>query len=336
MDYNKLYKEWKANKPAHASLLAGEEPYFMDQLTEIAESVFIPEAEKDFNQLVLYGKDVSAKIIVETCRQYPFMGTRKLVIVKEAQDIKDWEILDNYLKNPVPTSILILVFKNKKPDGRSAWVKTMKEKHVFFESKPLYDHQLPAFISELAAELNLKFDPEAIALFAEFVGNDLGQIRNEMDKIKINFDKGVVITKDIISELIGVSKEYNVFELCKAFSKRDVLKTIRIARNLALHIKSNPLVLSIGSVYNHFNKIWATKIYAAKSDQELMSILKIPFIGFVKEYREAANQYSTAELENIFHQLKIYDLKSKGLHSGNTSQENLLMEMVISIHHSHK
>ncbi|MBK7811653.1 MAG: DNA polymerase III subunit delta [Saprospiraceae bacterium] len=260
------------------------------------------------------------------------MGARKLVIVKEAQDIKDWEILDHYLKNPVPTSILILAFKNKKPDGRSAWVKTMKDKHVYFESKPLYDHQLPAFISELATESGLKFDPEAVALMAEFVGNDLSHLQNEMDKIKINFDKSVSITKEIISELIGVSKEYNVFELCKAFSKKDRYKTTHIAQNLGLHIKSNPLVLSIGSMYNHFNKIWATKIYSNKSDQELMSMLKIPFIGFVKEFREASNYYNSNELEKIFHLLKVYDLKSKGLDSGNTNQENLLLELVISIH----
>ncbi len=332
MEFNKLLKDLQAGKMGHAYLLAGEEPFFIEKLLDVAESKTIPESERDFNQLVLYGKDVNAKYVVETCRQYPFMGAKKLIVVKEAQDIKDWEILDHYLKNPVPTSILILAFKNKKPDGRSSWVKTMKDKHVYFESKPLYDHQLPSFVSELALESGLKFDPEAIALMTEFIGNDLSHFQNEMDKIKINFDKSVTITKEIISELIGVSKEYNVFELCKAFSKKDRHKSVRIAQNLGLHIKSNPLVLSIGSVYNHFNKIWATKIYSNKSDQELMSMLKIPFIGFVKEFREASNYYNSNELEKIFHLLKVYDLKSKGLDSGNTNQENLLLELVISIH----
>lgn len=330
MDFNGIIKELKSGKYRPAYLLAGDEPYFIDQIADYAQTRIIPTAEQDFNLMVVYGKDTNARAVVESCRQFPFMGERKLVLVREAQDIRDWEVLDAYLKNPVPTTVLILAFKNKKPDGRSAWVKTMKDKHVFYESKSLYDSQIPGFISDLAKENGISMDPDATALMAEYIGNDLGHLHNEIDKIKLNYESGR-ITRDIISDMIGVSKEFNVFELCKSFSRKDGRRAYQIALNLAVHIKSNPLVPTISSIYNHFNKIWGIRQYASKSDSELMSLMKIPFPAFVKEYREAAGLYTIAELERIFGVLKTYDLKSKGVDSGNTSQENLLLEMVLAI-----
>ncbi len=330
MDFSSILKELKSGKWRPAYLLAGEEPYFVDQILDFAQEKIIPEGERDFNMMVVYGKDTNARAVVESCRQFPFMGEKKLVGVREAQDIRDWDALDAYLKNPSASTILILAFKNKKPDGRASWVKTMKDKFVYFESKSLYDSQIPGFIADLARENGISMDQDAIGLMAEYIGNDLGHLHNEIQKIRLNHDSGR-ITRDIISDMIGISKEFNVFELCKTFSRKDPRRAYQIALNLAVHIKSNPLVPTISSIYNHFNKIWGVKIYASRTDQELMSLMKIPFPAFVKEYREAAGLYTLAELERIFGVLETYDLKSKGVDTGNTSQENLLLEMVLAI-----
>lgn len=330
MDFNKLGKELKSGKLKPVYFFTGEEPYFIDRLVEISESSIIPDEEKDFNCQICYGKDQSCKIIVESCRQYPFFGEKKLVLVKDAQDMKDWDLMDSYLKNPIPSTVLILSYKNKKPDGRSSWVKNLKENHVFFESKPLYENQIPAFITELADAEGLKLDQDAVIVLSEYIGNDLSHIYNEIQKLKLNSISNS-ITKEMIADLIGISREYNVFELCKAFSKRDRRKAYFIAQNLAMHIKSNPLVLTISSLYNHFNKILGTKSYSNKSDSELMSILKVPFPMFLKEYREASKLYTEHDIESILHIIRIFDLKSKGVDSGNTNQENTLLEMVLHI-----
>ncbi|HRG33772.1 MAG TPA: DNA polymerase III subunit delta [Saprospiraceae bacterium] len=331
MDYQAILKDFVSTKVKPVYFLTGDEDYFIDSLVKEAESHLVPEAQRDFNLQVVYGKDTTTRALVEYCRQFPFMGDKKLVVVKEAQDLKDWDVLETYFKQPVPTTTLVIAFKNKKPDGRSAWVKTLKEKHVFFESKGIYDSQLPAFISNLASGLKLKMDQEASMLVAEYIGNDLSQINNELQKLRVNLEDGSKVNKDMVSEHIGISKEYNVFELCKAFSLKDKKRIYLITKNLVLHIKTNPLIPCITSMFNHFSKIWLTKHYMSKSDQELMALLKLSFISYIKEYKEAAAKYSITELEQIFSVLKEFDLKSKGVDVASVSQEDLLLELVLRI-----
>lgn len=331
MDYNEILKDISKGQAKPIYFLTGEEPYFIDSIMDEAEQSLVPLEQRDFNLQVVYGKDTPIKLILESCRQFPFMGDRKLILVKEAQDIKDWEVMDSYFKTPVPTTTLIIAYKNKKPDGRSAWVKTVKEKTVYFESKAIYDNHLPSFITSQASRYQLKLEPEAATLMAEYIGNDLSQIDNELQKLKVNIKPNEKITIDIITDQIGISKEYNIYELTKVISSRDKRKMYLIARNMAIYIKNNPLIPTIVTLFNHFVKIWLTKTNIQKSDAELMALLKIPFATFVKEYREAAKNYNNESILRAIHILKEYDLKSKGVDVHNVNPEDLFIEMMLKI-----
>ncbi|MEO6190696.1 MAG: DNA polymerase III subunit delta [Saprospiraceae bacterium] len=311
--------------------LSGVEDYMIDSLIKKVELEFISPEEKDFNQQVYYGKETSIQQVVEACRQRPFIGDTKLVLLKEAQEIKNWEDILNYIKNPSSCSVLIIAYKNKKPDGRSNWVKALKEKAIYFESKSLSDNQLPAFIKSLASKHILNLDQEAISLMAEYLGNNLTHIENEISKIKLISSGKEKITSKLISDYIGISKEHNVFELCKSLSLKDMGKTYIIMENISHNMKSNPLLPMISSLFNHFQKIYLTKYFSKKTDQELATILKLTFASYIKEYREAASKYSVESLQLNFSTLKEFDLRSKGVNSSNVSQNELFKEMVLKI-----
>jgi DNA polymerase III subunit delta len=329
--YDQISKEFRNKSLKPIYFLTGDEEYMIDKLINIAESSIIPEEERDFNLNIFYGKETSCRVFIDACRQHPFTGNSKLVIVKEAQEIKDWDPIINYVNTPSSICTLIISFKNKKPDGRSAWVKLLKQKTVFFESKALSDYQIPSFVKNLASEMKLKIEDKAIQLVADHIGNNLAHIENELDKIRLVVNPKEALTVDLVSKYIGISKEYNIFELNKALSGKDFKKSYVISQNIAENMKSNPMVLLIGNLFTHFVKIWMTKTYFSKSDTELQSILKIPFVGFIKEYREAARLYSMSELENIFGLLKEYDLRAKGVRSENTTQEEHFRELILRI-----
>lgn len=311
--------------------LTGEENYQIDKLVELAEELIIPEEQKDFNLQVFYGNDTTIKQIIEACRQYPFIGNHKLVILKEAQYIKDWDNIINYIQSVSNYCTLVIAYKHKKPDGRVNWVKSLKSKAIYFESKSLSDYQLPNFIKNLANELSLKLEDQAIQMLAEHVGNNLSHIENELEKIKLVIDPKEKLSVDKISKFIGVSRDFNIFELNKSLSNKDFKRSIMIMQNIAENLKSNPLVLLIGNLHSHFVKIWLTKHYFQKNDVELQTLLRLPFAGFIKEYREASKLYSMSELHNIFNYLKEYDLRSKGVRSENTSNEEVFRELILKI-----
>ncbi len=329
--FDALQKDFSSGQSKPLYFLSGEESYYIDQLVAIAEEKLIPETEKDFNLEIYYGIDSTIKGVIDSCRNRPLIGTRKLIILKEAQEIKNWEDIIPYSKNPSSTSSLIITYKQKKPDGRQAWVKSLKENAVYFESKSLYDYQIPGFIKDLAHKKKMNLDPQAISLLAEYVGNNLSHIENELEKIKLVSKEGELINADQISNFVGISRENNVFELCKAFSYRDSAKIYSIMNNISENIKSNPLIPMITSLFNHFQKIWLCKFYSDKKDQELTVILKLAFASFLKEYREAASNYKLDSLHKVFSTLKEYDFKSKGIHSGGASQSELFKELVLKI-----
>lgn len=329
--YEEILKEFKSKKLKSIYFLTGDENYMIDKLVSVAEEHIISPEEKDFNQETFYGKETSCKQFTDACRQHPFIGNSKLVLVKEAQEIKEWESIINYINTPSSICTLIIAFKNKKPDGRSNWVKLLKQKAVYFESKSLSDYQIPAFVKNIASDYKLKMDDQAIQLVADHIGNNLSHIENELNKIRLVVNPKEALTTELISRYIGISKEYNVFELCKAMSYKDQKKIYLIAHNIGQNMKSNPLVLMVGNLFNHFVKIWMAKQYASKSDAELQTLLKIPFASFLKEYREASRLYSVKELENIFSLLKEYDLRSKGVRSENTTQEEHFKELILKI-----
>ncbi|HRI01176.1 MAG TPA: DNA polymerase III subunit delta [Saprospiraceae bacterium] len=337
MDYKDLINQLQKNQFHPVYFLTGEEDYYIDRLIDWFEEKIIPAQERDFNQYIVYGRDSNAKKIVELCRQFPLGGERSLVLLKEAQEIKDkdWDGIEAYLSRPASHCILAIAYKHKKPDGRLAWVKAVKDKSLFFESKSIKDAQVPAFIQELGRALQLKIDDSAASLMAEFIGNQLNQIHNELQKIKLNLGDGTLVDKEMISEQIGVSKEYNAFELQKAFSGKDGAKVMKIAHNMGLHIKNNPLVVTTALLFNHFQRIWLVKYYGSKPDKELAGILKLSFASFLSEYRAAAQKYSLPELERIFSLLREFDLKSKGVDVVQANHEELLSELCSKILFAH-
>ncbi len=331
MDYQSLVSQFKQGRLNPVYFLTGDEGYFIDKVVEAAEKHIIAESEREFNQTVVYGRDITCRQLMDYCRTFPFLGRYRLVVVKEAQELKGWDDFIGYVQQPAETTVLVIAYKNKKPDGRSAWVKLLKEKTFWYESKALYDHQLPAFVQTQVYENGLTIDGEAAHLLVDFIGNDLAAIENEILKIKLNLAPNTPIQKSHIYEFVGISREYNVFELQRAIGLKQTAKALHILQNMALHVKSNPLIPTIAALYAYFNKIWIVKHNLSKTDQALAAILNVPFAGFIKEYRSAAAMYSNQELEQSIHLLHEYDLKAKGVYSGNRQDADLLMELGLKI-----
>ncbi len=330
MDVHELIKELLSPQHKAIYVISSEELFFIDKLVDTIQNQYLAKEFQEFNQSVIYGKDSNAKSIVDLAHEFPFFGEKKLIIVKEAQEIKEWDPLVAYAKQPLFSTLLVVCF-SRKPDGRSSWVKQIKEMGFFVEFKALSDYQLPAFVKSAIKELQIEMDEECQMLLMDSIGNDLSTIYNELEKLKLNIVKGQKVSKEDINRFIGISKEFNVFELQKAISQKDHGKVFWISRNMGQHAKSNPLIATIGALFNHFQRIWITKVYQNMNDDELNKILKLPFKGFIKEYREAAMKYSLANIEKSIHILKEYDLKSKGMYQRNNNEEDLYLELALMI-----
>ncbi|MBK8955432.1 MAG: DNA polymerase III subunit delta [Saprospiraceae bacterium] len=330
MDYKQLIKEINQSKFKPFYLIYSEETFFSDAISQALLNDFIAPEQKDFNQIVVYGKDLTTQALIDLAREYPFMSERKLVLVKDAQDLKNLELMTPFMKKPNPQCLLVLMFA-KKPDGRSGWMKEAKEHSAYVEFKSLSDYQLPAFVKSMISDMKLEIEDKALYLLLEYIGNDLGTYYNELGKLKIILNAGQKIDEQIVVKFIGISKDFNVFELQKALSFRDKSRSYWIARNMANQLKSHPLVMTIGALFNHYQRIWLTKTYSKLDDDELNKIVKLPFKSFLKEYREASSKYSMQSLEQSIGLLKQYDLKSKGYLSGAAREEDLYLELVMHL-----
>lgn len=310
----------------------GDEPYHIDRLVKYAEQHILEEADRSFNQIVLYGKEVDFKAVVDNARQFPMMAAHRVVILKEAQTMRDFDKLETYFSKPADQTILIISYKHKKPDGRKAVFKTLKKQSVYFESNKIKDYKLAEWITNFVKNKGFNINIQASQLISEYLGNNLQKIENEVSKATINFSKGDELTLQIIQDNIGISKEYNVYELQKALGQRQVSKVLRIADNMANHIKKNPMPLVISSLYRYFNQLFFVAQNRSLSDQEIASQLRInPY--FIKDIRQAAGEYNARQFYSIFQLFKSYDLKSKGLGRRQSSPEKLLMEMLINLVH---
>lgn len=331
-EYQNLLKEFTASRIKPVYLISSEEVFFLDRIADFLCKNFIPLEMQDFNLSVLYGREIQASGVIDQARAFPFMGDKRLILVKSAHEVKDWELLSSYAKKPNESSVLVLLF-GKKPDGRSSWVKALKENGFYHELKGIPDYQLHSFVNQMINEAQLKIDDEALRILVEFVGNDLSGYYNELEKLKLNLGSSNKITPDFIAEYVGLNKEFNVFELQKAISLRNTKNIYWIAKNMGSQSKRNPIFMTLGALLRHFQKIWIAKRNIKLNDDELSKILKLPFKSFVKEYREAASLYSITGLENAFSVLKKFDLKAKGVDSVSASEEDLYIELAISISH---
>jgi DNA polymerase III subunit delta len=315
--------------------LTGEEPYFIDKISKLIESTVLSDEEKEFNQVVVYGRDVTSSQIISLAREYPVFGNYRVVIVREAQNLKKIEsdeLLLSYLQKPVPSTLLVFEYKYKKVDGRTSMVKQLKKAGVFLETKKLYDNQLPKWIEDRIRTMGFSISGQTCAVIAESLGNDLTKIENELKKLVINVEEKAMITPDIVEQNIGISKDYNIFEFQKALGERNVLKANQIVNYFAANPKDNSALFVIIMLFIFFRKLFLFHFLKDKTDRNVAAQLQIsPF--FVGEYRTAANNYSRVKLRQIIAMLRDYDRKAKGVDTAAIDGGELMKEMVFKIIH---
>ena len=335
LDHQQILKELKEKEFHPIYFLHGKEPYFIDTISSYIEKNVLSEGEQAFNQSVFYGKDVDHMAVVDTARRFPMMASHQVVLLKEAQDMRNLANLLSYVETPMTSTILVICHKHKKLNLNSKFGKALKKNALVFESKPLYDNQIPAWISNYLKSHKLTITPKAGELIAENLGTDLSKIANELDKLALNLPPGTQVDDKAVEEHIGISKDYNVFELQRAIGLRDPLKAQRIVNYFTANPKKGPMPMLVGSLYNYFIKIYL--FHAAKNlpEKELLTTLQLRSGFFLKEYRAAARNYSRSKTEHVITLLKEYDLKSKGVGYNNTGKPDgeLMKEMVWRIMH---
>jgi DNA polymerase-3 subunit delta len=331
MTFEGIMSDLKAAKYKPVYFLMGEEPFFIDLIADfLAEHVLTAE-ERSFNQLVLYGRDTDMKMIVSSARRYPMMASRQVIIVREAQQLKNMEGLESYLTAIMPSTVLVFAYKYKKLDKRTKLAKLLAEKSVLLESDKLREDKVPAWIMGYLKERDYRADQKTATLLVDFLGNDLGKIGNELDKLMLVVPSGSKeITADLIEKNIGISKDYNTFELTRALATGDLVKSGRIVRYFATNPKNNPFILTIASLFYYFAKVLLYHGLADKSKENVARELGIhPF--FAGEYVQAANQFPIAKTRLIISWLREYDLKAKG--GSMASEGDLLRELIFKITH---
>ncbi|WP_282014359.1 DNA polymerase III subunit delta [Marinifilum flexuosum] len=333
MTYEEIFKGLKKKDFAPIYFLMGEESFFIDKITDYIIDHALPEHERDFNQTILYGKDTDIGTIVTTARRFPMMAEKQVVVVREAQNIKNIDQLSSYVKNPLKSTILVINYKYKSLDKRKAFTKDVAQNGVLFESKKIYDNQIPDWIKKYASNLKYKVDNKAAFLLAEFLGNDLGKITNAIEKLTINITNSDTITPADIEKNIGISKDYNNFELQNALGKKDVLKANQIINYFSTNEKNHPLVVTIALLHSYFSKVLKYYFLKNKTNEKVVaSSLRInPY--FVKDYKLASRNYNPKKLVSIIEMLREYDLRSKGFGDTGTKQGDLLKELIFKILH---
>jgi DNA polymerase III subunit delta len=318
-------------KPVY--FLAGEEPYYIDLITDYIEEHVLEEAEKSFNQAVYYGEDTSVTSIIETARRFPMMSTHQVIIVKEAQSIKKIEDLIIYVDKPLLSTILVINYKYKILDKRTKLFKALDSQGQYFESARLRDYQVPAWIEKYLMAKGIKTDPSASAMLTEFLGTDLHKIVNELDKLIITLPEGKpVITAPLIEKNIGISKDYNNFELQKAIGEKNILKAGMIVNHFANNPRDNPITLSIASLFSYFTKLLTYHYLTDKSKNNVAAVLKVnPY--FVKDYEVSASKFNVTKTIQVISLLRTYDMKSKGFGDVSSEPGDLLKELVFKILH---
>lgn len=335
MDANvkKVLTDLKNRKYAPVYFLQGEETFYIDLISDYVENNVLSDAEKGFNQVVVYGKDVNMAAVLTHARRFPMMAERQVVIVKEAQDIQDIgketgsKLLLDYLARPVPSTLLVFCHKNKTLDKRRELGKKIDQLTVCISTKKIYDNQLPEFVKEYANDKKLSIDDRGVIALCEFVGNDLHRLANEMDKLAINLAPGESISAEKVMNQVGVSKEYNIFELQKAIIQKDTLLANKIVNYFESNTKKNPIIPVVAFLFSFFSKLLVASQAKDKSDKGLASELKIsPYA--VRDYSFALRQYPLPRILANIGYLKEADLKLKGVNTGSSTDGQIIRELV--------
>jgi len=332
MNFEDIIRDLRNKKFKPVYFLMGEEAFFIDKITDFISANVLTEEEKTFNQIVLYGKDTDVRTVIETAWRFPMMASHFVLIVKEAQHLGKLDELIHYITKPQTSTILVISYKYKKLDKRTKLFRAISEMGVIFDSKKLYDDKVPEWISNYLRGRKRSIEPKAAVILTENIGNDLGRIVSELDKLMINLPEGQTVSPDHIEKYIGISKEYNNFELHKALGTKDVLKANRIISYFTQNPKSNPLTVTITSLYFYFSKVLLYHSLDDKSQGRAAAALRVnPF--FVKDYQQAAKVFPRMKLEEIISLLREYDTRSKGFGSASVPDGELLRELIFKILH---
>ena len=332
MTYEQILSDIHKKNFAPVYFLTGDEPYFIDMISDTIENEALDEADRAFNQIVVYGRDVDVETIANHARSFPMMGERMVVIVKEAQDVKNLENFEPYLDTLPDTTLLVFVYKYKKFDKRKTLAKKIEKKGVWFESKALRDYNIPGWIQNYLKGEGYSITPKATQMLADFLGTDLHKIANELKKLTITLPKNKSIDDADVERNIGISKDYNVFELQNAIGSRDVLKANRIVNYFGDNGKDNPLLVTAINLYSFFTKVMKLHCAQDKSQGNLASVLGVnPY--FVKDYQLAARNYPPQTCIRNISILREFDMKSKGYESGDVSEKDLYREMIFKLMH---
>jgi DNA polymerase-3 subunit delta len=333
MSAEKIIAEWNQKKFKPVYWLEGDEPFFIDQVVEYAEHNLLSESEASFNLAVFYGKDADWTSVLNACMRYPMFGERQVVLLKEAQHMKDIDKLENYIQKPLSSTVFVVSYKDKKLDARTKFAKAVKQHGELLSTKKIYENQLPEWTQQMVESLGLSINHNALLLLVDHIGNDLSRLKNEIEKISINLNKRKTITEDDIENYVGVSKEFNVFELQDAISQKNLPKAIRIIQYFQSNPKAAPLQLILPTLYTYFSKIYTAAALNDYSENTLRPFFyNNPFA--VKQAITAIKNYGFSGTEKILLLLHEYNLKSIGINSaisGTAADAEFLKELSVKI-----
>jgi DNA polymerase III subunit delta len=330
MTAEEIIKEVKTGvfKPVYA--LYGDEPYFIDQVELAITTYALSEAERAFNEVILYGQDVQSIQLLDYVGRFPMMAARQLVVVREAQEMKSIEPLAPYFEKPAPTTILVMCFKGKKPDFRTRAGKALKINAVCLEAKSLYENQIPEWLMREAKIHQLVVSSAVANLMTEYLGTDLQTIGNQLKKLAITLPPGTSVTEAHVKTHVGQSRDYNIFDLYKVMAERNAERSMKIVFRFCEHISKNPLVPLVSGLYNFYSKVWVYHQLAQKSETEQVAAMGLKSAWALKDYKLAARYYTSVQCTIILKLLKEFDLKSKGV-GGSEDEDQLMKEMVMRI-----
>ena len=326
-----ILSDLKNGKYAPIYLLMGEEPYYIDLISDYIEEHALDAASRDFDQIVVYGKDTTLREVIQTARRFPMFGERQVVIVKEAQHLGSFDDLNYYLQQPQKSTILVFCYKYGSLDKRLKLLKEIEKTGVLMESAKIRDYQVVGWITDYVRQHKLDIDSKAVALLAEYLGTDLSKIINELNKLIIGCG-GKTITADSVESNVGISKDYNGFELQKALVKRDVLKANRIIRYFAANPKNNPLVMVLAQLFKFFSNLMIYHYLGDKQENSVAVALKIsPF--FVRDYKEAAQSFNARRTMNAISYIREAAARQNGVDVYQMADEDILKELIFKILH---
>lgn len=333
--FEEICRQIVAKKFAPLYILMGEEPFFMDQITELLIGHVLEDSERDFNQIILYGADTDAATVLNAARRFPMMSKYQLVVVKEAQQIRDIELLAHYAKNPLASTVLVINYKYKSLDRRKALAAAAEKTGIVFDSKKIPDYKMPAFIVSFMQQRGIGVDVKAAQMLSDFLGNDLNRLNKELDKLALILPENAPkrVTPELVEQNIGISKEYNNFELIKALAAKDILKANRIILYFEKNPKNNPIQVTLPVLFNYFSNLLICYYSKDRTEAGVVAALGLRSTFQAKDYLMGLRNYSAMKVFNLISDIRYTDARSKGVENSSATDADLLKELLYKILH---